>query len=97
MVHLCLLISYACIFVYKFLDIVYQFVCFLQIEGSFSASVIKNDYSTKNVLSDDPIDVERRQKVKEAMLHAWSSYENNAWGQDELQVHDDSENNFCWF
>lgn len=35
---------------------------------------------------DDPIDVERREKVKEAMVHAWSSYEKYAWGQDELQV-----------
>lgn len=35
---------------------------------------------------DDPIDAERREKVKEAMIHAWSSYEKYAWGQDELQV-----------
>ena len=35
---------------------------------------------------DDPIDVERREKVKEAMIHAWSSYEKYAWGKDELQV-----------
>jgi len=35
---------------------------------------------------DDPIDIERREKVKEAMLHAWGSYEKYAWGQDELQV-----------
>lgn len=34
----------------------------------------------------DPIDKERREKVKEAMLHAWNSYEKYAWGQDELQV-----------
>ncbi|KAG6575398.1 Mannosyl-oligosaccharide 1,2-alpha-mannosidase MNS2, partial [Cucurbita argyrosperma subsp. sororia] len=34
---------------------------------------------------DDPIDAERREKVKEAMIHAWSSYEKYAWGQDELQ------------
>ncbi|KAJ1429223.1 Six-hairpin glycosidase-like superfamily [Sesbania bispinosa] len=27
----------------------------------------------------------RREKVKEAMLHAWGSYEKYAWGQDELQ------------
>ncbi|KAK9158170.1 hypothetical protein Scep_004744 [Stephania cephalantha] len=26
------------------------------------------------------------QKVKEAMLHAWTSYEKYAWGQDELRV-----------
>lgn len=35
---------------------------------------------------DDPIDAERREKVKEAVIHAWSSYEKYAWGQDELQV-----------
>ncbi|PON53193.1 Glycoside hydrolase [Parasponia andersonii] len=34
---------------------------------------------------DDPIDIQRREKVKEAMLHAWNSYEKYAWGQDELQ------------
>ncbi|KAM1716987.1 hypothetical protein ACFX11_024882 [Malus domestica] len=33
----------------------------------------------------DPIDIQRREKVKEAMIHAWSSYEKYAWGQDELQ------------
>lgn len=41
--------------------------------------------STKEVL-DDPIDIQRREKVKEAMLHAWSSYEKYVWGQDELMV-----------
>ncbi|XP_014489872.1 mannosyl-oligosaccharide 1,2-alpha-mannosidase MNS1 [Vigna radiata var. radiata] len=40
--------------------------------------------SSKEVL-DDPIDIQRREKVKEAMLHAWGSYEKYAWGQDELQ------------
>lgn len=39
-----------------------------------------------NLFSSDPIDNERREKVKEAMLHAWNSYEKYAWGQDELQV-----------
>ncbi|KAL8170761.1 hypothetical protein V2J09_022565 [Rumex salicifolius] len=34
---------------------------------------------------DDPIEMQRREKVKEAMLHAWSSYEKYAWAQDELQ------------
>jgi len=43
--------------------------------------------SIKEVL-DDPIDIQRREKVKEAMLHAWGSYEKYAWGQDELQVCD---------
>ena len=41
---------------------------------------------TKKNQDEDPIDIERRQKVKEAMLHAWTSYEKYAWGQDELQV-----------
>lgn len=35
---------------------------------------------------EDPIDIQRKQKVKDAMIHAWSSYEKYAWGQDELQV-----------
>ncbi|GAV59696.1 Glyco_hydro_47 domain-containing protein [Cephalotus follicularis] len=37
------------------------------------------------VFKDDPISMERREKVKDAMLHAWTSYEKYAWGQDELQ------------
>lgn len=40
------------------------------------------------VVPDDPIEIQRREKVKEAMIHAWSSYEKYAWGNDELQV--------CW-
>ncbi|KAK3427885.1 hypothetical protein EUGRSUZ_F04021 [Eucalyptus grandis] len=43
------------------------------------------DSSKKAALPVDPIDDERREKVKEAMLHAWSSYEKYAWGNDELQ------------
>uniref|UniRef100_A0A164V9Q0 alpha-1,2-Mannosidase n=1 Tax=Daucus carota subsp. sativus TaxID=79200 RepID=A0A164V9Q0_DAUCS len=39
----------------------------------------------KKGIQEDPIDVERRQKVKGAMLHAWTSYEKYAWGKDELQ------------
>jgi hypothetical protein len=30
---------------------------------------------------------ERRDKVKDAMLHAWNSYEKYAWGMDELKVY----------
>ncbi|CAL5199278.1 unnamed protein product [Lathyrus oleraceus] len=44
--------------------------------------------SNKEVLvdeDDDPISLQRREKVKEAMLHAWSSYEKYAWGKDELK------------
>ncbi|KAH1097373.1 hypothetical protein J1N35_014294 [Gossypium stocksii] len=33
----------------------------------------------------DPVEMQRREKVKEAMAHAWSSYERYAWGNDELQ------------
>ncbi|KAK4480775.1 hypothetical protein RD792_011626 [Penstemon davidsonii] len=36
-------------------------------------------------VSDDPIAIQRREKVKDAMIHAWSSYEKYAWGNDELQ------------
>ncbi|KAL3528500.1 hypothetical protein ACH5RR_007822 [Cinchona calisaya] len=35
--------------------------------------------------ADDPVITQRREKVKDAMIHAWSSYEKYAWGQDELQ------------
>lgn len=34
----------------------------------------------------DSVNDERREKIKEAMLHAWNSYVEYAWGQDELQV-----------
>ncbi|KAK9168696.1 hypothetical protein Syun_000836 [Stephania yunnanensis] len=32
------------------------------------------------------VDVKRRQKLIEAMFHAWTSYESHVWGQDELRV-----------
>ncbi|KAL3335205.1 hypothetical protein AABB24_031420 [Solanum stoloniferum] len=35
--------------------------------------------------TEDPVDAQRREKVKDAMRHAWSSYEKYAWGHDELQ------------
>ncbi|XP_072993669.1 mannosyl-oligosaccharide 1,2-alpha-mannosidase MNS1-like [Typha latifolia] len=38
-----------------------------------------------DVVDIDPTNNERREKVKEAMIHAWSSYKKYAWGQDELQ------------
>lgn len=44
------------------------------------------ELSKNKVVSDNPIDAQRREKVKEAMRHAWSSYEKYAWGNDELQV-----------
>ena len=34
----------------------------------------------------DKVNVQRRKEVKDAMLHAWTSYEKYAWGHDELQV-----------
>jgi mannosyl-oligosaccharide alpha-1,2-mannosidase len=40
----------------------------------------------KDLAEFDPINTERREKVKEAMLHAWNSYVKYAWGMDELQV-----------
>ncbi|TVU04358.1 hypothetical protein EJB05_08422, partial [Eragrostis curvula] len=39
----------------------------------------------KHHLEVDPVSNARREKVKEAMLHAWNSYVKYAWGQDELQ------------
>lgn len=43
--------------------------------------------NTLKDVQEDPVDAQRMQRVKEAMVHAWSSYEKYAWGQDELQVH----------
>ncbi|XP_030456478.2 mannosyl-oligosaccharide 1,2-alpha-mannosidase MNS1-like [Syzygium oleosum] len=36
-------------------------------------------------VGDDPVISVRREKVKDAMLHAWTSYEKYAWGFDQLQ------------
>nr|XP_019703683.1 mannosyl-oligosaccharide 1,2-alpha-mannosidase MNS2 isoform X2 [Elaeis guineensis] len=44
-----------------------------------------DEKNSKDLVDIDPINKERREKVKEAMLHAWDSYEKYAWGQDELQ------------
>ncbi|KAD2394000.1 hypothetical protein E3N88_40977 [Mikania micrantha] len=38
-----------------------------------------------NGLATDHIEDQRREKVKDAMVHAWTSYEKYAWGHDELQ------------
>ncbi|XP_020976105.1 mannosyl-oligosaccharide 1,2-alpha-mannosidase MNS1-like isoform X2 [Arachis ipaensis] len=46
----------------------------------------KTTKSSKEIV-DGPVDIERREKVKEAMLHAWGTYEKYPWGQDELQDH----------
>jgi mannosyl-oligosaccharide alpha-1,2-mannosidase len=48
--------------------------------------VISNKNSRKNPVEIDHVNNERREKVKEAMLHAWNSYVKYAWGMDELQV-----------
>ncbi|XP_008789604.1 mannosyl-oligosaccharide 1,2-alpha-mannosidase MNS1-like [Phoenix dactylifera] len=55
--------------------------------GNFGERFISaNDKEiSKDFVDIDPINKERREKVKEAMLHAWNSYEKYAWGQDELQ------------
>ncbi|XP_058113621.1 mannosyl-oligosaccharide 1,2-alpha-mannosidase MNS1-like isoform X5 [Magnolia sinica] len=53
--------------------------------GDASEDIHFSEPTKKNLVADDPIDIERRDKVKEAMLHAWTSYERYAWGQDELQ------------
>ncbi|KAL9247224.1 hypothetical protein vseg_020677 [Gypsophila vaccaria] len=56
-----------------------------ELEELRNALGVKNDNTGSDAVSEDPIAVERRQKVKDAMLHAWSSYEKYAWGQDELK------------
>ena len=42
--------------------------------------------SKKDVVADEPNEIQQREQVEEAMVHAWSSYEKYAWGQDELQA-----------
>ena len=34
--------------------------------------------SKKNVVADEPIKIQQGEKIKEAMIHAWSSYEKYA-------------------
>ncbi|GMH03863.1 hypothetical protein Nepgr_005702 [Nepenthes gracilis] len=46
---------------------------------------VKNIHGSVGGRKNEPVDIQRREKVKDAMLHAWSSYEKYAWGQDELQ------------
>ncbi|CAN6276854.1 unnamed protein product [Urochloa humidicola] len=46
---------------------------------------ISNKNSRKDLVEIDPVNNERREKVKEAMQHAWHSYVKYAWGMDELQ------------
>ncbi|CAN0880422.1 Mannosyl-oligosaccharide 1,2-alpha-mannosidase MNS1 [Linum grandiflorum] len=64
---------------------------FIQVEelkstqGDEVGSVRKSSKVSQKALPEDPVDIHRREKVKEAMIHAWSSYEKYAWGNDELQ------------
>ncbi|CAH8383133.1 unnamed protein product [Eruca vesicaria subsp. sativa] len=48
---------------------------------------VKEDLTMRTLknVKEDPVDAQRMQRVKEAMVHAWSSYEKYAWGKDELQ------------
>ncbi|CAN0880435.1 Mannosyl-oligosaccharide 1,2-alpha-mannosidase MNS1 [Linum grandiflorum] len=54
-------------------------------QGDEVGSVRKSSKVSQKALPEDPVDIHRREKVKEAMIHAWSSYEKYAWGNDELQ------------
>ncbi|GAB4841881.1 mannosyl-oligosaccharide alpha-1,2-mannosidase [Ancistrocladus abbreviatus] len=56
-----------------------------EVKNTHGAVDGRNEPSGRKGVPDDPIDMQRREKVKEAMLHAWTSYEKYAWGQDELQ------------
>ncbi|KAM7471946.1 hypothetical protein LguiA_010129 [Lonicera macranthoides] len=55
-----------------------------ELKNAQGVSGAKISHTKKDVL-DDPIDIQRREKVKDAMVHAWTSYEKYAWGQDELK------------
>ncbi|CAJ1941752.1 unnamed protein product [Sphenostylis stenocarpa] len=44
-----------------------------------------NKFSNDISVEDDPLSIQRRDKIKDAMLHAWTSYETYAWGRDELK------------
>ena len=44
-----------------------------------------NKFAKGISVEDDPVSIERREKVKDAMLHAWTAYEKYAWGKDELK------------
>ena len=49
----------------------------------------KKPYKTRlgTDVDEDPVAAERRDKVKDAMLHAWNGYVKYAWGMDELKVY----------
>ncbi|KAF5787875.1 putative mannosyl-oligosaccharide 1,2-alpha-mannosidase [Helianthus annuus] len=50
-----------------------------------NTTTTKIDMKKMDGLATDPVEAQRREKVKDAMLHAWTSYEKYAWGHDELQ------------
>ncbi|KAE9601634.1 hypothetical protein Lal_00040660 [Lupinus albus] len=51
----------------------------VQIDEKFST------FTKSTSIEEDSISIQRREKVKDAMLHAWTSYEKYAWGMDELK------------
>ncbi|CAM6075530.1 unnamed protein product [Sphagnum tenellum] len=62
----------------------------MQLDGNNGSSSktlqqLKFEHETPKIEMEDPVMEDRRNQVKAAMLHAWSSYEKYAWGFDELQ------------
>lgn len=68
-------------------------VASLQLRKAGLLDHVDEQYSTSDKLGNvwkgeiDPVNHERREKVKDAMRHAWNSYVSYAWGQDELKVY----------
>lgn len=54
-----------------------------EVEGAKKLSVNNKGFQAE---AEDTVTRERRDEVKESMLHAWTSYEKYAWGFDELKV-----------
>eukprot|EP00250_Pteridium_aquilinum_P012694 c20880_g1_i1 orf=430-2277(+) len=52
--------------------------------GKQSGPLANQPMQGKNFEDKDAVARERRDKVKDAMVHAWGSYEKYAWGMDEL-------------
>lgn len=64
----------------------------IQLDGNNHSSSktlqqLKSEHETPKREMEDPVMEDRRNQVKAAMLHAWSSYVKYAWGFDELQVY----------
>lgn len=75
------------LFCYVVLNICSSAVSFGQIHGrSINIWLFQLEELKSKAVPNDPVEMQRREKVKEAMVHAWSSYERYAWGNDELQV-----------